>query len=161
MEITDLPKKYQEQAKAKLELSCPKNPDLGRKKIQSGTTYQSANKNRCAVKKRGKYGNKKVEVKGILFDSKKEARVYGELRNRFMAGDIDDLQLQVPFELQPGYRNKAGKKIRDIKYIADFTYKDREGRTHVVDAKGWRTDVYRLKKKLFEYKYPDMELEEV
>jgi len=39
-------------------------------------------------------------------------------------------------------------KLRAITYIADFQYKDRDGLTYTLDAKGFKTPVYRLKKKL-------------
>lgn len=82
-------------------------------------------------KKRSKYGN----VKAGGFDSKREAKVYGELKTRLKAGEIQALARQVEFQLPGG-----------IVYRADFTYL-REG-LHVVDAKGVRTDAYKLKRRL-------------
>ena len=71
---------------------------------------------------------------------------------------IEDLKRQVRFELQPSYEIN-GKKIRSINYIADFTYREK-GKLHVIDVKGVRTNEYKLKKKMFEYKY-NIEIEEV
>lgn len=52
-----------------------------------------------------------------------------------------------------------GKKIREISYYADFVYEDKDG-LHVIDTKGYRTDVYKLKKKLFIKKY-GVDIEEI
>ena len=108
-----------------------------------------------------KYGNTKTCFDGIVFDSKAEVERYMELRLLERAGEIKDLQRQTPFLLQPSFK-KHGKTYREIKYIADFTYFDvRKGKNVVEDVKGYRTEVFRLKKKLFEYKYPDLEITEV
>lgn len=90
---------------------------------------------------------------GVKFDSYHEAERYVELRMMERAGVIHDLRLQVPYILQESYTRSDGRKIREIKYIADFVYEDKEGRTHVEDAKGVRTEVYKLKKKLFEKRF--------
>lgn len=74
-------------------------------------------------------------------------------------GRIRDLQCQVPFELQPSFKDGSGKTIRAIKYVADFTYYDKTDTLHIVDTKGVRTDVYKLKKKMMQYR--GYEIEEV
>lgn len=108
-----------------------------------------------------KYKNKKVVVDGITFDSRKEAKRYSELKFMERCGLIKDLELQKPYELQPKFR-KNNKTYQKITYIADFTYYDIEREQIVVeDVKGYKTDVYKLKKKLFEYKYLELELREV
>lgn len=105
-------------------------------------------------KKVNKYHNKKVIYNGIKFDSKKEMMRYKELKLMESANLIKDLELQEKFLLQEEYTNKAGKKIRPIYYIADFYYYDYIDNKWVVeDTKGVRTEVYKIKKKLFEYKY--------
>lgn len=107
-----------------------------------------------------KYHNKKVEYDGYTFDSIREKNYYIKLKLLEKAGKIKELELQKEFELQPSYKlnNKTSRKIT---YRADFTYKTTEDdKLHVVDVKGFRTDVYRLKKKLFEYKYR-IEIEEI
>ena len=101
-----------------------------------------------------KYHNKKVIYKGIKFDSKKERARFITLKQLEKMGIIESLELQKKFLLQEGYTNAKGKKIRPIYYIADFYYYDYIDNKWVVeDVKGVRTDVYKLKKKLFEYKY--------
>lgn len=101
---------------------------------------------------RSKYHNRKTEIDGFVFDSKKEATRYSELKFMETAGEIKDLTLQPKF---PCF--VEGKLI--CTYIADFQYYDVEGR-HVEDAKGFKTDVYRLKKKLVEALY-NVTIEEV
>lgn len=98
----------------------------------------------CAPRK---YRNLKTEVDGILFDSQKEAQHYRDLLARQRAGEICDLVLQPVFPIVVN-----GRKI--AKYIADFKYRDlKTGATIILDAKGMRTDVYQLKKKLVEALY--------
>ena len=105
----------------------------------------------------GKYRNKKIVIDGIKFDSKKESKDWKELCMLEAAGGISNLRRQVPFVLQEGYTNNQGKKIRPIIYLADFVY-EKDGKTYVQDSKGGKatqTDVFKLKRKLFEYKYPE------
>jgi len=106
--------------------------------------------------KKSKYKNEKCTYKGKTFDSKKELRFYLYLLSEEEAGRIYDIQCQVPFELQPSFK-KNGKTIRAIKYIADFTYYDKSDILHIVDTKGFRTDVYKLKKKMMQYRGYDIE----
>ena len=108
---------------------------------------------------RNKYGNKKVEVDGIKFDSKHESDIYLKLKTAERCGAIHNLRLQVPFVLQDKYTIN-GKTVRAIKYIADFTFENKDGSQEVWDAKGIKTEVYKLKKKLFEYRY-GIEIKEV
>ena len=85
--------------------------------------------------KNSKYGNKKVVIDGIEFDSKKEGRYFQQLKLMERQGLIKDIRLQVKFELQPKYK-KNNKTIRAINYIADFTYYDvNKGKTIIVDTK--------------------------
>ena len=100
-----------------------------------------------------KYHNKKIIYDGIKFDSIKEKNRYIELKLLERAGLIKDLKLQYEFELQPAFiLNK--KKIRKISYIADFYYFDNKLNDYVIeDTKGMRTEVYKIKKKMFQYRY--------
>lgn len=106
-----------------------------------------------------KYRNRVCYVKGKRLDSQREGKAYLGLLWQLEKGEITDLQRQVKFELQPHYKMN-GKTIRAITYIADFTYYDAEGKFHVIDVKGFRTEVYKIKKKLFEFKY-NIEIEEI
>lgn len=97
-----------------------------------------------------KYKAKKTEVNGIMFDSRKEAGRYVELKMLEKAGYITDLRLQQKFVLIPAQK-KNGKTVeRECSYIADFVYKE-NGKTVVEDTKGFRTDTYKIKRKLMLY----------
>ena len=107
-----------------------------------------------------KYKSTKWVVDRILFDSKKEGMYYTYLRNLLKQGKIKDLELQKEYVLQDKFKLN-GKTIRKITYKADFTYySNLDNKLHVVDVKGFKTEIYKLKKKLFEYKY-GIEIEEV
>ncbi len=103
-----------------------------------------------------KYRNKKIQIDRYVFDSIAEGQRYRELALLERAGKISDLKLQPRFLLQESFR-KNGKTYRAINYIADFMYKE-NGRTIVEDVKGMETKEFKIKRKLFEYKYPDLEL---
>ena len=106
--------------------------------------------------KGNKYHAKKTESGGIVFDSKYEAEKYEELKMLERIGLIKDLQRQVRFILLDEYTNNKGEKVRPISYIADFVYYDiKKKRQIVMDTKGLETEVFRIKKKLFENKYRD------
>ena len=105
-----------------------------------------------------KYGNHKCQYKGIIFDSKKECEYFIYLESLEAQGEISELQRQVRFELQPAFKHN-GKTIRSINYVADFTFKDKDGQLHIVDTKGIKTEVYKLKKKMMQFK--GLEIEEV
>lgn len=115
-----------------------------------------------------KYGNKKVVIDGEVFDSKREARRYQELKLLERCGAISDLRRQVTYELIPVQREKStrvytkgrkkgqpieGKIIeKAVTYTADFTYIDSDTGTVVVeDAKGMRTRDYILRRKMMLY----------
>lgn len=108
-----------------------------------------------------KYGNKKIVVDGHKFDSKKEARRYGELKLLARAGKIKDLELQPKFELIPTIRTET-ETLERVSYYADFRYYDMTKNCEVVeDVKGYKTSVYILKKKMLLHKYPDINFREV
>lgn len=110
--------------------------------------------------KQSKYKNKKATCDGIEFDSQKERNYYLKLKTMEELGLIKDLELQKEYILQDKFVLN-GKTRRKITYKADFSYITTEDdKLHVVDVKGFKTEVYKLKKKLFEYKYK-VELEEV
>jgi len=105
---------------------------------------------------KSKYKNKKTVINGLKFDSKKEGMRYLDLLEKLNLGQISGLELQPQFELQPKYK-KDGKTIRALVYKADFAYYDKDGNYIVEDVKGSKyclTDHYKIKKKIFEYKYP-------
>lgn len=101
-----------------------------------------------------KYNNKKITVDGQIFDSKKEASRYKELRLLEKAGAIHDLRMQVKFTLIPAQRDEATGKVieRECSYKADFVYEE-DGKTVVEDVKGFRTKEYIIKRKLMLWRY--------
>lgn len=117
---------------------------------------------------RNKYGNRKTVVNGIEFDSRKEAVRYQELRLLERAGKISGLRLQEKFVLIPSQREastevyksgsqkgrrKPGKLLeKECSYIADFCYTE-NGEIVVEDTKGFRTEVYKIKRKLMLERY--------
>ena len=126
---------------------------------------------------RSKYKAVKTTIDGITFDSKKEAKRYTELKVLERAGHITHLELQPEYEIVIN-----GVKI--CKYKADFRYftvraennersynskgewqtptmtGDKEGQI-VEDVKGFKTPIYRLKKRLVEASYPGTLIKEV
>lgn len=91
-----------------------------------------------------KYGAKRVKLDGFLFDSKKEANRYGELKLLELRGEICNLEVHPRFPL-------VVNGVLVCTYVADFRYvnlKPRLPRLTVEDTKGVRTQLYKLKKKL-------------
>lgn len=97
-----------------------------------------------------KYRNKKTNG----YDSAKEAYRAGKLKLLERAGEITDLKEQVTFILQDKFK-RDGKVERAITYIADFVY-IKDGKKIVEDVKGFRTDIFKLKRKMLLFRYPDI-----
>lgn len=93
-----------------------------------------------------KYRNKKTGG----FDSKMERDRYLLLRMMEETGEITDLKCQVKFELIPAQYIDGKCVERKCEYVADFTYYQ-DGSLVVEDVKGFRTDVYKLKRKMMLY----------
>ena len=111
--------------------------------------------------KANKYHNKKITIDGVTFDSKLEATRYTELKLLERKGLIKDLVLHPSYDLIPSFK-KGNKTYRKTTYRADFSYYDNElNKTIIEDTKGFKTDVYILKKKLFEYQNQDLTIREV
>lgn len=90
---------------------------------------------------------KRVTVDGIKFDSKREAKRYLELKLLERAGEVTGLELQVPIALEGRDGAILTPTGRQMRYKADFRYYDhRLGAWVIEDAKGWPTDVYKMKK---------------
>ena len=100
-----------------------------------------------------KYHSRKTTVDGIVFDSRKEAARYRELKLLERAGEIHGLKLQEKYMLIPA-QYKDGKCIeRECAYIADVDYIEKSGRHIVEDTKGVRTKEYKRKRKLMLFKF--------
>jgi len=107
---------------------------------------------------KSKYGNIKdsriINGEEVKFDSRKEAKRFDELYVMAKAGLIKELTLQPSYVILDGYEHE-GKKVLPIKYNADFRYVE-HGFIVVEDVKSSKssvTDIYRLKKKMFLYRY--------
>jgi hypothetical protein len=96
-----------------------------------------------------KYGNTPIRChQNVMHHSKAEARRCDELHILQQAGEIGDLRAHP----QPVYPLiVAGETV--CKYVGDFEYTDRDGKTVTEDVKGMRTEVYGLKAKLFRALY--------
>ena len=124
-----------------------------------------------------KYHAKKTTIDGILFDSHAEALRYMELKLLMQTGIVKDIECQPVFVLQPGfwkccrevsinlaskhicpYCGKRMPKTTSITYIADFRITYADGHQEIEDVKGMETALFKLKRKLFEYKYPELTL---
>ena len=125
------------------------------KNVKSFSLPTYGNEQEARVKRFGAF---KVTINDILFDSIMESRFYVYLMKLKDAKEIKKFERQVTFELQEKFRDKfTGKVILPINYIADFVVTDKDGDVFVVDVKGLETPEFRIKKKLFMHKYPNMQ----
>lgn len=91
---------------------------------------------------RSKYGNKKAEYAGIIYASQLEAKTAAELDLLVLAGIVTRWERQVRFDL--GFSTT---------YVADFVAHYPEGRPQTIDSKGVETQVFKLKRRMFEARY--------
>lgn len=105
-----------------------------------------------------KEGKKKRTFDGITFDSELELRAYKDyllpLKN---SGVVKNIVLQPKYLLQSKYE-KYGKKILPIYYVADFEIEFEDGKIEIWDIKGMVLSDCKIKRKLFDYIYPDKTL---
>lgn len=115
---------------------------------------------------RNKYHNKKINVNGITYDSKKEYRRHQELSLLERVGTIQALERQVKYVLIPaqyetyarygkkGQRIKDGRRLleKECSYIADFVYIE-DGKPVIEDTKGFKTKDYIIKRKMMLHFY--------
>lgn len=96
------------------------------------------------MSRKSKYSNVPTAVDGVRFDSKAEARRYGELKLLELAGQISELFCQVKYPLE--VRTPDGRSVVVESYLADFTYRE-GGHLIVEDVKGHITRDYIRKRK--------------
>ena len=160
IDVKDLPPKYQAQALQKY---------MAQQKRRGQPLPISAD----GPQKASKYHNSPTErVTGggtvLRFDSQKEARRYDQLIELERAGQIQELRLQVDFTLQEAYTDTQGRRVRAIRYRADFAYwryDDPPGgwvRYVVEDVKSQatRTKAYEMKRKMMKERF-DIDIREV
>lgn len=105
----------------------------------------------------GKYNAQPVTIGEYRFDSIKEANRYRELVLLEMAGEVTNIIVHPKYELQPAF-SKNGKSYRAISYEANFQYKDlTTGKLVVEDVKGFETEVWKIKQKIFLYHFPGVD----
>lgn len=101
-----------------------------------------------------KFGAKKTEVDGIVFDSKKEANYYSQLLLQKNAKDEVDRVLSI--EIQPRFDIIVNEQKIGF-YKADFRVRYEFGRNEIIDVKGLKKgsayQLFRLKKKIVEALY--------
>ena len=117
---------------------------------------------------RNKYHARKVEADGFLFDSQAEYLHYLYLRSEQDAGRIMALVVHPTYTLLPKFKTRAGKWEQPITYTPDFQYIEQcdpdDPYTQITvceDVKGVATKDYVLRRKLFQYTYPDILFREV
>lgn len=112
-------------------------------------------------KSKNKLGAIKVMVDDIVFDSMLESRYYLYLLQQVAEGNIKSFHLQPSYELIPRFQKVIdGKKktFRKMEYVADFLVTHLDDTQSIVDTKGMLTEVFKIKRKLFEFKYPELTL---
>lgn len=100
--------------------------------------------------KPSKYRNIKCHADGKTFDSKREMRVYFDLKLRAQAREISGLECQPVYKLHSARGDYVGR------FTPDFRYQDATGRLHVIDVKSPATAkeaAFNLRRKLFESEY--------
>lgn len=97
---------------------------------------------------RHKFNATATELDGLRFDSKKEARYYGQLKLRRATGEIIQFLRQVPFHLPGG-----------VRYVCDFLEFHADGSVHFVDTKGVETADFKAKKRMVETLYAPIVIE--
>lgn len=101
---------------------------------------------------RGRIFAKKVTIDGIKFDSEQEGIYYQELKEKEKNGEISNLEIHPNYELLPSFLNNNQKHMNRLSYEPDFVFFDKEqGRKRYIDVKGFETEEFKLKHKLFDY----------
>jgi len=103
--------------------------------------------------KKSKYNANRVRVDGILFDSQLEADYYNDLKLQLKMGTIKGFCRQPEFVLQEGFAT-----TRPITYRADFIVFHNDGTYEIIDTKGFETQEFKRTRKLFNAKFPRLEL---
>src|SRR5262245_60447535 len=87
-----------------------------------GSRAAMIRKPRFGPPRRGKFGAIRVEVDGIKFASRKEARRYGELRVLERAGEISALRCQPRYPIVINGTAVKYPSGRALEYVGDFSY---------------------------------------
>ncbi len=169
IDVKDLPPAYQAQALRKL-------MERERRKQRAPLPSPADSPTGGGRKYHNKPTERVTDSGAVLrFDSQKEARRYDELSALERAGQIRDLRLQVDFTLQEAYTDTEGRRVRAIRYKADFTYLEKsfadedgfyEEKLHWylvvedVKSRATRTKEYVMKRKLMKERF-NIDIQEV
>lgn len=94
---------------------------------------------------------------GIVFDSNLEMRYFKEVvQPKIHSGEIIKYELQKKYELQPQFTHNT-KIIRPITYVSDFYLLYSDGHEEVIDTKGYPDNTALIKRKMFWFKYPNIQ----
>jgi uncharacterized protein DUF1064 len=96
---------------------------------------------------KSKYKNVRTKIGDVVFDSQREARYFLVLKAREADGEITNLCCQEEFPLYCPVFGEAVSSRQVAIYRSDFTFHDRDGVRHIVDAKGKKTQMFILKAK--------------
>ena len=99
--------------------------------------------------KGNKYGNKKTEFGGRVYDSRLEARLAAEIELLIKGRAVKRVEPQKSFELR-------GMRGIVCRHVVDFLVHFPDGHVEAWDAKGKGTAEWKIKKKLFEDNYPEI-----
>jgi len=109
------------------------------------------------MKARTKYNSKKIEIDGIVFASADESKYYLYLKDKKENGEVSYFLLQPKYILIPKFVY-FGEKRRELTYTADFLVYYPDGTFEAIDIKGFSSQQGDLRRKLFEYKFPNEKL---
>ena len=97
-----------------------------------------------------KYKNKSCTCNvGHIHDSRGEARYCDELQLLKKAKEISDFEIQKTFSLKAYDKHITNHRV-------DFVIIKNDGSQEVHEFKGFATDVWKLKQKLFEANFPEI-----
>lgn len=111
------------------------------KRNRSGTNWRQ---------RASKFNNENVRLAGYTFDSKAEALHFLVLQDMVKQGEIRSFRYHVPYKLF----GKNGTEVGS--HETDFEVLNLDGSLEIQEVKGYTTDTWKLKKKLFEDNYPDL-----
>jgi hypothetical protein len=118
--------------------------------LQHGDQMMTNGKIRHNLKRRNKYNAQPTEVDGYRFDSKAEAKWFRYFQQEEKEGRVEEILRQTAFHLAPG-----------VIYKMDFVVFYADGSVEAVEVKGFATPQWKMKKLLFEQKYPKWKLKVV
>ena len=113
------------------------------------------NPKKLNIRKLNKFNAQRADAFGIVFDSQKERDYFLFLKGEEQKGKIKKIQLQPNYELLPAQlveqANGRKKQYAPITYTPDFFVEWKDGRKEIIEVKGFKTEPYRMRKKMLLY----------